>query len=561
MGQVVKLRAATYARYSSDIQNDKSIEDQAAICKQLADRQGIKIITGFSDRAMTSVNLFDRDGLLNLLKEAKSGRFNVVIVESIDRISRDPEHLNGIFKRLTFCGVKLISVNEGEANQTQIGLRSLIGSIFLKDLADKVRRGHLGRAREGKIPGSVGYGYRIVPGKPGEPEVNEDQAKVVRRIYQAVFDGASPRAICKVLTLEGVPGPKGKGWHYQCLVGGGVRLGMAHNPIYAGRVVWNRTRNDRNPDTGRRIKKLSPEAEVTTHVPRLQIIGPELWEAVQAKLSKRAPTTAGTVPFVARSKHLLAGMLRCGACGGHLRNKSRTRNVPYAVCKAGAVHMTCENTRTYNMDHIQAAVLKGFKYELTDPEAIMEATKAYHADWSARSKAARGEAIELRAQLTRTEAKITRLVDAIENSDLPVATLTEKLQGLELDRVSLAERLRLVEAEGNVVDLHPATLKGYQANLEQLYKALKSDPAAPEVAAAFQNVIDSIIVHPAAKGEKFEITPLGRLGAIMGVDLFPKPRSMGKIVAQEGVLQRQAPVLGVAGVAQAIPLGRWQVAA
>src|SRR6476469_6804322 len=83
--------AALYSRFSSDLQNDRSIEDQFAVCRTYAAREGFNIVREFEDRAKTSATLFDRDGFLELMHEAKAHKFDIVIVESLDRVSRDPE--------------------------------------------------------------------------------------------------------------------------------------------------------------------------------------------------------------------------------------------------------------------------------------------------------------------------------------------------------------------------------------------------------------------------------------------------------------------------------------
>lgn len=97
---MVKAKTAViYARFSSDLQKDRSVEDQAAICEQLASREGYKVIEIFSDRAKSGASMFERDGLLALMTAAKKRSFDAVIVESLDRLSRDQEDLAGIFKR------------------------------------------------------------------------------------------------------------------------------------------------------------------------------------------------------------------------------------------------------------------------------------------------------------------------------------------------------------------------------------------------------------------------------------------------------------------------------
>jgi DNA invertase Pin-like site-specific DNA recombinase len=117
--------AALYARFSSDLQKDRSIDDQLALCETYAKREGVKIVNKFSDRAKSGSTLFDRDGLLELMTAAKRREFNVVIVESLDRLSRDQEDLAGLFKRLKHYEIDLQTVNEGSATDIHVGLRGI----------------------------------------------------------------------------------------------------------------------------------------------------------------------------------------------------------------------------------------------------------------------------------------------------------------------------------------------------------------------------------------------------------------------------------------------------
>ena len=97
--------------------------------------------------------MYGRDGLLRLLDAARDGGFEVILIEALDRLSRDQEDLAGIWKRLNFMGVELRAVHEGTADQIQIGVRGLLGSLFLTDLAHKVRRGMQGVVRDGRHAG------------------------------------------------------------------------------------------------------------------------------------------------------------------------------------------------------------------------------------------------------------------------------------------------------------------------------------------------------------------------------------------------------------------------
>jgi site-specific DNA recombinase len=144
------MKAAIYARYSSDLQKDTSITDQLALCSHFANGNGYKIVGEYTDKARSGASLMGRDGVLDLMADAKLKRFDTVIVESLDRLSRDQEDLSGIYKCLSFSGIQIIAVHDGKADPVQIGVRGLLGSLYLADLAHKVRRGMTGRVAEGK---------------------------------------------------------------------------------------------------------------------------------------------------------------------------------------------------------------------------------------------------------------------------------------------------------------------------------------------------------------------------------------------------------------------------
>lgn len=142
-------RAAIYARYSSDLQTDRSIEDQISLCSDFAAKQGLTIVAGFDDRARSGASIMGRDGVLSMMDAARDGKFDVLVVEALDRLSRDQEDLAGIYKRLTHIGVEIRAVHDGTADIVQIGIRGLVGALYLQDLAHKVRRGMAGVVRDG----------------------------------------------------------------------------------------------------------------------------------------------------------------------------------------------------------------------------------------------------------------------------------------------------------------------------------------------------------------------------------------------------------------------------
>ncbi|GLO71901.1 hypothetical protein MACH17_34180 [Phaeobacter inhibens] len=81
-------RVAIYARYSSELQTDTSIEDQIRICQARADAEGWQVVECYTDHAISGENLF-RPGIQALLSAAPTGKFDLVVSEALDRISRD----------------------------------------------------------------------------------------------------------------------------------------------------------------------------------------------------------------------------------------------------------------------------------------------------------------------------------------------------------------------------------------------------------------------------------------------------------------------------------------
>lgn len=155
------MRVAIYARYSSDNQRDASIEDQVRLCRERIVREGWQSATTYSDRAVSGTQAL-RAGYQRLLMDVRSGLIDLVISEALDRISRDQEHVASFFKQLTFAGVKLITLAEGEISELHVGLKGTMNALFIKDLAAKTHRGLRGRVEAGFSAGGKSYGYRVV---------------------------------------------------------------------------------------------------------------------------------------------------------------------------------------------------------------------------------------------------------------------------------------------------------------------------------------------------------------------------------------------------------------
>ena len=108
--------AVIYARYSSELQRDASIEDQLRLCRARIEREGWTYLHAYTDRATSGASAL-RPAYQSLLDDARRGQFDIVVAEALDRLSRDQEDVAGLFKRLRFSGIRLITLAEGEITE------------------------------------------------------------------------------------------------------------------------------------------------------------------------------------------------------------------------------------------------------------------------------------------------------------------------------------------------------------------------------------------------------------------------------------------------------------
>ena len=207
------MRAAIYARYSSDQQRDASIEDQIEVCRRYIDREDWTVAQIYDDRALSGSSAI-RPGYQRMLIDGESKQFDVIVVEALDRLGRNLADIATLHDRLSFAGIRLHAVSTGEITPMHVGMLGTMAQMYLSDLREKTKRGQLGRALQGRIPGGKAFGYDVVEPRTvsrkaerGERRINEVEAAVVRRIFEAYAGGSSPRAIARQLNTAGIPGP------------------------------------------------------------------------------------------------------------------------------------------------------------------------------------------------------------------------------------------------------------------------------------------------------------------------------------------------------------------
>lgn len=506
------MTVAIYARYSSDLQSERSIDDQIAACEDFARRRGIAgPFLVFADAALSGASMATRPQLQALMRAVRGRQVKAILAEAIDRLSRDQADVHLIRRAATANDVKLYTIADGEVTGMVAGLQGIMAEAFLANLAQKTRRGMMGVAREGRIAGGLSYGYRAIETKPGERSIDESEAATVRRIFAEYGAGISPHAIARKLNAEGVPGPRGRRWKVNAILGDArVGDGVLCNELYRGRVIFNRRRYVKNPETGKRSSFLNPPSEwVIVERPELRIVEEDAWTAVQAV--RRTLSKAPTQNDRHRAKRLLSGLLVCAHCSGGFVVRNRGRFACSNVINGSGL---CDVRASVPAEILERRVVDGLKGALLAPEIIAEALKGYQEERAAQRKQETRARVDAERSLEEARRRAARVAEQlIEN---PSPTLKAMLAEADA-KIAAAEQTLAAIPPAELVELHPNASKAYAARIAELEMALATDASA-EIREAVRGLIDHVSLAPdAAQPDGWSILVHGDLAELLAI--------------------------------------------
>ena len=522
------MKAAPYARYSSDLQNESSIEDQLRINTECIESRGWTLYKPYMDYAISGASLI-RPGIQALLQDAMNGQFDVVVVEDLDRISRDQEDMAGVYKRLTFAGVQIFSLADGFINELHVGLKGTVNAIQLKQISAKVRRGQRGRVEAGKIPGGNSYGYLVLrnlnaDGEPikGERAIDKSQAKIVRRIFEEYAVGHSPKAIAKRLNEDKIAGPTGKQWSQSTINGNRRRgTGILNNELYVGKLVYNRLRYIKDPDTGKRVSRLNPENKWITHdLPELRIIADDLWKRVKSR-QKDLDTDRPQFWKKQRPRNLFSYLLKCGECGGGFSMVSAT----HAGCSNARNKGTCENRLTIKRIALEESVLETLKNHLMDERRCELFCREYTAYMNKLRMDHNASLHSYRRELQKLERDRDKIIQSIKDG-VPGSVVKDEAIRIE-DRKAELEQL-LDDCEEAAPLFHPNMALRYHEEVQRLILSLNTDDHRAEASELLRSLIDRIVLTPDHNRTKLTVDLQGDLAGILSVAVDSEKQEVTK---------------------------------
>ena len=474
------MRAALYARYSTEKQSGASIEDQHRVCERLAERHGFTVAERFSDAAISG-GTAERPGYQALLAAARRREFDAIVAEDTSRLWRNLAEQAPRLAELADLGIHVVTHDLDTRAESAGMLSAMLGAsseAYRREIGRRTRRGLEGRARAGKTAGGHSYGYVAArESGTGQIEVDQAEAEIVRRIYRLYADGTSPRRICDELNHDRIPAPgsswarterRQKGWVGSVLNGDGKATGVLRNPTYRGQLIWNRQRWVRSAANSHKRRRVeNPRSEwIVREDERLRIVPEALWERVCARLRERVHDAGERVKRGlsrvgakrtgrAPSRYLLSGLLRCSECGAGYQIGGAMHYVCSSYLNGGP--SGCSNSARLHREKAEEGVLDGVRRQFLDPAVIDEAKRRARALIRARTtKPAQSHA----PRIKELQAQIENLADAIA-------------QGVLRASPSIAAKLR--EAEDELGRLQAQSSAPPTADIERLVPRLAEE--------------------------------------------------------------------------------------
>ena len=515
------IRVALYARYSSDLQSDHSIEDQVRLCTEYAAKNGWSVVECYSDAGLSGASLM-RPGIQALIRDANDGRFEIVLAEALDRLSRDQEDIAGVYKRMQFAGVEMVTLSEGAISTLHIGLKGTMNALFLKDLADKTRRGLRGRVEHGKSGGGIAYGYDVVKhfdangeALKGERAINDAQAAIIRRIFEEyAMQNRSPKAIAAMLNAEAIPAPSGQAWGQSTINGNRRRgTGILNNELYIGQLVWNRQRFIKDPATGKRVTRLNDESQwVRQGVPELRIIPQDLWEAAKAR-QKDLDSRPSGLWHRNRPRYLLSGLLRCGVCGGGYAKINASHYGCAASKNKG--ESVCANRKTIKREVLESKILSALQTHLMRDDLLEIFCEEYTRTLNALRRAQDSALREAKAEKEKLSKERANILKAIREG-IGAKLVKDDLERIAARLEALEDEIKQGSTEARPL-LHPAMARRYREEVAALRETLSRSGGQGEAAEHLRGLIEKIVLTPHPGREDLQIDLYGDLAGILSM--------------------------------------------
>ena len=438
------MNIAAYCRVSTDKADQlNSLEAQKEFFSEYTKRTGDTLVRLYADEGISGTKIKNRKEFLRMMADAEHGLFELVVVKDISRFARNTVDLLQNVRKLKSLGIETQFLT---ANMTSMGnsefVLTIFGALAQEESANTSKRVKFGKkmnAEKGRVPNIV-YGYDKTIGDYFNLTINQEEAQVVRQIYQwYTQEGYGAAKIANMLNEKGLKTKRNCKWSQN------ATCRILTNELYTGKII-NGKQEVSDFLTGQRKEKDETEWIVVER-PELRIIDDETYEQAQEILRSRHD--AFNISHERQSnKHLFSTLIKCKECGWSFRRTVRTYKNTYVrwVCSGhnGRGADSCPNAVAVDENELIEVLQEYFAEILKQKKKVIR----YVVGEFQRVYKAKDENLEYEKELTAQLSKLQKIrqkyMDMYADDLISREELNEKIGGMRKEIERLENELKMV---------------------------------------------------------------------------------------------------------------------
>jgi len=433
-----------YCRVSTDTSDQlNSLEMQKQFFEEYAQKNGHHLVRIYADEGLSGTKTKNRKEFLRLMRDADNGLFDMVVVKDISRFARNTVDLLNSTRQLKALNIETMFLT---ANMTVLGnsefVLTIFGALAQEESANTSKRVKFGKQRnaeKGRVPNIV-YGYDKTKGDYFNLKINEDEAKIIRRIFDMyISEGHGAAKISIILNREGLRTKRNSAWSQNAI------SRILKNELYIGRII-NGKEEIKDFLTG--VRKAKDESDwMVVERPDLRIVDPEIFQKAQDTLDGRQKAFS-TNRERHSNKHLFSTLIKCDDCGYSFRRIVHTYKNTYIrwVCSGRNTKGigSCGNGTVIDEGELIASLQEYFTGILSSqPSVIKHVRKEFISIYKTKNDNEQYE-VELRDKLLKLQKSRQKYMDMYTDDLISREELRGKMGAMNTDIEKAENELKLI---------------------------------------------------------------------------------------------------------------------
>ena len=426
------FKVGLYIRLSRDDGNveSDSIVSQRSLLRRYVKENNYIVVDEYVDDGFTGTN-FERPSFKRMIKDIESGKIDMIITKDMSRLGRDYIGTGELIEKyFPNKNVRYIAINDGidtfidNTNNDIAPFKAIMNDMYAKDISKKVKTSLHSRMKDGLyVSGRCPFGYQKDPTNKNHLIINEEQASIVRLIFDLALKGNTYHYIAQYLTERKIKTPASYYnyiWNTKCStecisqeygvwVDTTIKT-ILTNQIYVGDTVQGKTKKI-NYKLKKAVKN-NPNDYIIVENTHEVIIDRDTFNYVQTLLPKNVKRPEK------KRFYLLDGLLYCGDCKHRITVRYQN--------KTGRSYTTCDYYRTYSKYHVCTTHTNN--YEVLE-SVILENIRDVCTNYLDRNK------IKESIKNLEFENNTLKIIKQIESLEITNNKLTESLDKTYMDRL------------------------------------------------------------------------------------------------------------------------------